>query len=271
MSDLPLSEQKAIPGRVHFSVDARGVAWLVLDNPRKHNALSLAMWHTVIDVLPALAEDQQVRCLVIRGAGHAAFCAGADLDEKKDADATRAVADSQVTLSGLRALREFAKPTVAMIAGYCLGGGLATALACDLRVTADNASFGIPAARLGIGYFYSELKRLTELVGPARAKQILYTADRYGASDAWRFGLVNEVVPLVELETFTAAFAGRIAANAPLTIAAAKHAIAVALGDPAERDIGGCDERTRACLASADFAEGRRAFAEKRPPVFVGR
>lgn len=187
MSNLSPFEQTVVPGSVPTTVDGQGIAWVLLDHPGRHNAVSLAMWHTILGTLPALAQDPRVRCPVLHGAGHAAFCAGADLGEKKDADATKAAADNQVTLSGLHALREFAKPTVAMISGYCLGGGLAIALACDLR------------------------------------------------------------------------------------IAAAKYPLASALSDPVGADIAGCDERARACLSRLDFAEGRRAFAEKRPPMFHGR
>jgi enoyl-CoA hydratase/carnithine racemase len=148
---------------------------------------------------------------------------------------------------------------------------MAIALACDLRVAAAGASFGIPAAKLGLAYYFVQVKRLTDVVGPTHAKQMLYTADRFAAERALQFGLVDELVAQDELLPFVSGMAARIAANAPLTIAAAKTAIAAACGDTPDAVAAACDAQVRACLASSDYAEGRRAFREKRPPVFQGR
>lgn len=258
------------PGRVACTA-AEGVGWIVLDNPRRHNAMSLDMWRSLADGLAAFEADPAVRCVVVRGAGDRAFCAGADIGEKQGADAGRAAQDLGVTLAGLRALAAFPKPVLAMISGYCLGAGVAIALACDVRLAAAGAQFGIPAAKLGLAYEYSEIKRLADLVGPARARQMIFTGDRFPAGRALQFGLVEEVVAAGELEAFAADMAARIAANAPLTIAAAKQAIATVVSDPPGRDIEACNARARACLASEDYAEGRRAFQEKRAPAFRGR
>jgi enoyl-CoA hydratase/carnithine racemase len=232
--------------------------------------MSVAMWRELLDVLDKFDSDPAVRCVVIRGEGGRSFCAGADIGEKQGITAEQAAADNKVTLASLRAIEDLGKPVVAMVSGYCIGAGMAIALACDLRVAAIGSSFGIPAAKLGLAYYYSEIKRLTDVVGPARAKQIIYTADRIPVERALEFGLVNEIVAADQLPLFVTAMAARIVANAPLTIAAAKHAVATALSDAQVRDIAGCDARARACLASEDYAEGRIAFREKRPPVFRG-
>jgi len=261
---------QSTPGRVRRSVEG-GVAWIVIDNPGKHNAMSLAMWGQLSDALSRSNVDPEVRCVVLRGQGDRAFCAGADIDEKQGVSPEQSKADRQLAVAGMEAVRNSAKPVIAMVSGYCIGGGLATALACDWRVASSNAKFGIPAARLGIAYNYESAKALTEVVGPAWARQILYTADRLDADQALRIGLVNEVADPGQLEDFVRGMAARIAANAPLSIAAAKHAVALAVSDPPGRSLQSCEAHEHACHASADFEEGRRAFQAKRPPVFHGR
>lgn len=270
MSTQKSTTESNRPGCLHLTVD-QGVAWIVLDNPRKYNAMSLAMWRTLLDTLETLGADPAVRCLVLRGEGERAFCAGTDLAEKQGVDGDEARAAIKVPLAALQALSAFGKPTVAMVSGYCLGAGMAIALECDLRIADDTATFGIPAARLGLPYPYGQIKRLTDVVGPASAKQIVFTGDRYSAQQAHQLGLVNEMIPTAELIIVVTATAARIAQNAPLTIAAAKYAIGTVLSDEAVRDIAGCDARAHACLTSEDYCEGRRAFAEKRAPVFRGR
>ncbi len=257
-------------GQVHASLDG-GVAWVILDNLPKRNAMSLAMWRELRAALLDLAQDPQVRCVVLRGAGDKAFCAGADVAEKQGLDAAQSEADTQIALEGLQAVREFPKPLIAMVSGYCIGAGVAIALGCDIRVAAEGASFGVPAARLGLAYYYIDLKRLSDAVGPARAKQMLFTADRIDAQRALQIGLVEEVTAPSELREAVAAMARRIAANAPLTIAAAKHAIVTAVSDPPGRDLARCEALASACLSSDDYEEGRRAFKEKREPRFQGR
>jgi enoyl-CoA hydratase len=171
----------------------------------------------------------------------------------------------------MKRLQEFPKPTIAMIRGFCLGGGLALALCCDMRFAETISRFSIPAARLGLSYNYAGLAKLVALVGPANAKRILFTADRFTADQAQRIGLIEEAVAPEELAEFVAGMAGRIAANAPLTVASAKYNINQSLLDAGARDLDGMLARELACLSSEDFAEGRRAFLEKRPPAFQGR
>jgi enoyl-CoA hydratase len=256
-------------GRIGASVTS-GVGWIALNNPKKHNAMSLDMWTVFQEVLSAFACDPTVRCIVVRGEGEQAFCAGGDLDEKQGVDGDEASRNAMLTLAGMRAIQAFPKPSIAMISGYCLGGGLALALGCDLRLAGTGATFGIPAAKLGLSYFFREIKVLTDLVGPSRAKALLFTADRVDADRALQMGLVDEVVPKSELAAYTDGFAKRIAANAPLSHAAAKRAITLATESPSDEQIAACDALAVACLASKDFVEGRLAFREKRPPLFNG-
>jgi enoyl-CoA hydratase/carnithine racemase len=257
--------------QVHVASEA-GVGWITLDNPGKYNAISLPMWRTMGQALTDFAADEALRCVVLRGQGELAFCSGADISQFESVrSAPEASAEyDRLTEEVMQQVRAFPKPTLALIRGFCLGGGVALAMCCDLRFAAAGARFGIPAARLGIGYRYSAVKALTDLVGPALAKQILFTGDRFPAEEAARIGLVNELLAPDQLEERVRAIAGTIARNAPLSIASAKYAVATAVGDPGH-DAGRCRELEKICVDSADHKEGRRAFMEKRTPVFHGR
>jgi enoyl-CoA hydratase/carnithine racemase len=257
-------------GRVLVSIDG-GVGRIELDNPARLNAISEAMWQALVDALAKFEGDADVGCVVICGAGERAFCSGADIAEK-DRVAQKAPGErNKAALGALSRIEAFPKPVIAKISGYCLGAGLALAAACDLRVAVLGSTFGIPAAKLGLGLAYPVVQRLTELVGPSTTKRIIFTADRIGAQDALRFGLVDELAPAIELEATVRSLAQRIAGNAPLTIAAAKFAVATAVRTASERDLAWCAALERACAESADYAEGRRAFREKRAPRFLGR
>jgi enoyl-CoA hydratase/carnithine racemase len=164
----------------------------------------------------------------------------------------------------------FPKPTVAMIKGYCIGGGLGLAVCCDLRICSDNSKFGIPAAKLGLGYSYPGVKRLSDLVGPSFAKEIFFTARQFDAEEACMMGLVNRIVPAAELETYVKNYADTIANNAPLTVKAAKFIANQTVRDESKRELARCQEMVDACFASSDYTEGRRAFMEKRKPQFTG-
>lgn len=250
----------------------RGVGHLIFNNPERHNALSLDMWEAAGVILEDFVSDDSVRVIVLSGAGGKAFVSGADIsrfdDERANVaaiDAYNAVVDRTTTT-----LSESPKPTIAQIEGFCLGGGVAIAICCDLRICSDNSRFAVPAAKLGLGYVYPGLKTLVDLIGPAFSKEIFFTARQFTAEEARIMGLVNRVVPASDLETFVSDYAGMIAANAPLTIRAAKFAIGQAIKDESERDLARCDELVRACFVSNDYVEGRRAFMEKRKPAFTG-
>ncbi|MDP6352878.1 MAG: enoyl-CoA hydratase [Alphaproteobacteria bacterium] len=249
------------------------IGWMVFNNPVRHNALSLDMWRAAATVIEAFQTDDQIRVAIMTGAGDKAFVSGADISEF---ETQRASAEAEkeygrVTARAMAALAAFDRPLIAMIRGYCMGGGLAMALNADIRIAAEGAKFAIPASRLGVGYGFSGLKILTDLVGPAMAKEILFSSRRLSDSEALRIGLVNRVVPPEVLEEEVRDLAETIAGNAPLTIQAAKAAVGEVLKDPDRRDLAKIEAMVRACFDSADYTEGRRAFMEKRKPVFQGR
>jgi enoyl-CoA hydratase len=249
-----------------------GVGIVTFNNPERHNAVSLDMWDATKRILDAFAVDDEVRVVVLTGAGGKAFVSGADISkfgsERATLEATRAY-DAR-TAAAFNSVYEFPKPTIAMIRGYCLGGGVGVASCCDLRICSDNSRFAVPAAKLGLGYGYAGLKRLVDIVGPSFAKEIFYTARQFDAQEAYAMGLVNRVVMVGELESYVKSITDMICANAPLTIKAVKAAIGEALKDEDKRDVARVNEMVEACFASRDYTEGRTAFMEKRKPVFTG-
>ncbi|MGH7045075.1 MAG: enoyl-CoA hydratase [Stellaceae bacterium] len=249
------------------------VGHLIFNNPARHNAVSLEMWQGVGQIIDDFEADDAIRVIVVSGAGGRAFVSGADISEFKERRASEEAAAAYARISeGARLrLQETLKPTIAMIRGYCIGGGVGTALACDLRIAAEGSKFGIPAAKLGLGYAYDGIKKLVDLVGPAHAREIFYTARQFTAEEALGMGLVNRVVPADTLETYVADYCATIAANAPLTVRAAKVAVREALKDENARDLALCRRLVDDCFASADYTEGRTAFMEKRKPAFTGR
>jgi enoyl-CoA hydratase/carnithine racemase len=249
------------------------VGYVIFNNPARHNAVSLDMWEATGRILDDYAKDDQVRVVVLTGAGTKAFISGADISRFEDERASEAaVAKYNDTVARtFAAIDNFAKPTIAMIRGYCVGGGLGFAVACDLRIASETARFALPAAKLGLGYEYAGLKRFVDLVGPASAKEIFFTARQFDAAEALAMGLVNRVVKDGELEAFVKDYADVIAGNAPLTVHAAKFIINEIRKDPAERDLAKCDRLVAECFASKDYIEGRTAFMEKRKPRFTGR
>jgi enoyl-CoA hydratase/carnithine racemase len=250
-----------------------GIGWMTFNQPEKRNAVSYDMWVAIPEIVAAFASDGEVRVVVMRGAGDKAFVSGADISEfeEKRGSADAIEVYERATAAAHAALKGLEKPLIAMIRGYCVGGGLAVALAADIRVAADDGQFAVPAARLGLGYGYRGIRDLVQLVGPSFAKEIFFTARRFNAQEAKDMGLVNRVVPAAELEAATRALAETIAGNAPLTVKAAKAAVAEHAKDPGERDLKRIEALVAECFASEDYVEGRRAFMEKRRPQFKGR
>jgi enoyl-CoA hydratase/carnithine racemase len=250
-----------------------GVAWLVLRNPGRLNAVRLEMWEAIPGAIAALGADPAVRVVVLRGHGDEAFASGADISEfaTHRKDAPSAAAYEAVTARAFAALLECPKPVVAMLQGVCIGGGVAIAVSADLRIAADDTKLALPPARLGIGYHLAGVERVVRLVGPSAAAEMFFTARQYGAEEALRIGLVNRVVPKAALVADTDAYVGDIAANAPLTLRAAKRAISEAQRERGVRDVAAVERLIAACFESADYAEGVRAFLEKRRPRFEGR
>jgi enoyl-CoA hydratase/carnithine racemase len=250
------------------------IGWIVFNQPEKRNAVSQEMWQLMPDYVRDLAADDVIRVVVLRGAGDRAFVAGADISQFKDRRRNMADEAEYRRISGLGgdALATLSKPLLAMIHGSCVGGGVGIAIGCDLRIAADDARFGIPAARLGLGYHYGGMEKLLKLIGPAYTKEIFFTARTdFSAQDALRMGLVNQVVPKAELEAFTRDYALTIARNAPLTLRSAKATVGELVRPPAERDLAMLDKLLADCFNSQDYQEGVRAFSEKRRPQFHGR
>jgi len=249
------------------------IGWVIFNNPERHNATSFEMWQSLPLVLDAYVRDPEVRVIIFRGAGEKAFSAGADISQFKEkrssAEAVKEYNAAADAASG--ALRQCAKPTIAMIRGYCMGGGTAVAVGCDIRIAADDARFGVPAAKLGLGYRFDGIKRLASIVGPSFTAEIFFTGRQFAAQEALQMGLVNRMLPAAEVERYTLDYANTMAGNAPLTIAAVKRSLIEMQKDPAERDLELCQRMVDACFQSEDYKEGQTAFMEKRKPLFKGR
>ena len=248
------------------------VGYLIFNNPERHNAVSMEMWDATRRILEQFAGDNDVRVVVLTGAGKKAFVSGADISKFGDERATLdAVAKyNELTEIAYARIHDFPKPTIAMIRGYCIGGGLGLAVSCDMRICADNARFAVPAAKLGLGYDYPGLKRLIDVVGASFAKEIFFTARQFDAEEARVMGLANRVVSEAELDTYVKNYAEMIGDNAPLTVGSVKFIAGEALKDEGKRDIARMAELVERCFASNDYVEGRTAFMEKRKPVFRG-
>jgi enoyl-CoA hydratase/carnithine racemase len=248
------------------------VGWIVFDQPEKRNAINGAMWRGIPEAMARFDADPEVRCVAFRGAGTEAFAAGADISEFEKVRAGRgAVSEYDGLLDRvLHSIQGSRKPSVAMIHGFCMGGGLEVALACDLRYCGTSAQFAIPAAKLGIAYNVEGHKRLLETVGHARAREIMFLGRRYGAAEALAMGLVHRVLPDAELGAFVDGVIATLLENAPLSIANSKTILeeyAKASGTADHERMAAAIER---CAKSEDYQEGRRAFMEKRKPRFRG-
>lgn len=249
-----------------------GIGWITFNNPARRNAISLEMWEALGAILEAYQQDGEVRVVVMKGAGGKAFVSGADISEfdNKRSNAEQKNEYGRVAANANRWLGKLDKPLIAMIQGYCIGGGLATALNADVRIATPESQFGIPAAKLGLGYEYGGLKTLCNLVGPSRAKDIMFSARFLDAREALSIGLINFIADESELEDKVKDYAQTIGSNAPLTVKAAKAAINEAMKDADKRDLAQISQMIDQCFNSEDYKEGRNAFSEKRKPKFLG-
>jgi enoyl-CoA hydratase len=249
------------------------IGWLMLNRPDKRNALNAAMWGAIPHVMQSLDAAHNVRVIVIRGAGLDAFAAGADIFEfAENRNSAEAARDYDALNGGaFAAIRQAAKPVIAMISGFCVGGGLAVALACDIRFAADNAIFALPPARLGLAYPLDGLKDLLAAVPLSVAKELIFTARRLEAKEAKSIGLVDHVVSSAEIEPKVTRLCSDITEGAPLTIQASKRALDHLAGRPGTVPADEIAELAAQCFDSEDYAEGRAAFLEKRKPLFKGR
>jgi enoyl-CoA hydratase len=258
----------------HILVEHDGaVATVVFNRPRIRNAISLAMWSEIATVTESLSKDDSVRAIVYRGAGREAFASGADISEFQEhrKDTQTALAYGKQTDAAYTAIRVCPKPTVAMIFGFCMGGAMAIAMGCDLRFAAGGSKFGIPAARLSIIYGLDAVHQLVDLVGPAYAKDILYSARAVDAEEAIRIGLIQRLLPASELETYTYEYLRTVAANAPLSVRGTKAQVRAIFEGITEAHREKLQALSLETFDSEDYREGTRAFLEKRRPRFQGR
>jgi enoyl-CoA hydratase/carnithine racemase len=251
----------------------RGIGFITINNPERRNAISLEMWRALGDAMAAFEADDEVRVAVLSGAGGRAFASGADISEfeQQRANSDQRKSYGEVSQRGYGALATFSKPSIAMISGYCLGGGLLLALAADLRFATEGSKFGVPAAKLGLGYDYPGVAALARVVGPARSADILFSARQLDANEAREIGLINFVVPETELATRVEEYARQVSENAPLTVRAIKASLRVYARQTQLADASSVEPLVSRCFNSEDYREGRRAFMEKRKPRFQGR
>jgi enoyl-CoA hydratase/carnithine racemase len=271
---------RAMADTAYQSSSERVATWLDgttlhirFDNPKRHNALSVDMWRAVPPLLRHARDDARVRLVVFSGAGEKAFVSGADISQFEDMRAAREAVSVYEAMAeeALGGIHDFPKPTLACIRGWCIGGGVNVAIACDIRIASTDSIFSIPAARLGLGYRYSAMKNLVDLVGPGTAKDLFFTARRIDAAEAKAIGLVSRICAPAELDALLAEYTTALAENAPLTVAAGKAITREILKASPDQDLALCASLIRGCFESADYAEGRAAFMQKRKPVFTGR
>ena len=249
------------------------VGRMIFNNPDRHNAVKLEMWEAIPLILDLFEADDEIKVIVLEGAGESAFVSGADISEFETVRATpegykhyENVADDATDR-----LAHSSKPTIAMIHGYCMGGGAGIAVACDLRFASVDSRFGVPAAKLGVGYRAGGIAKVLDLVGPSFTKEIFFTARQFSAEEALHMGLINRMVDEGLLRAAVAEYCETIAANAPLSIKAVKQILAELTRKDKGPDWDLCEELVEECFASDDYIEGRRAFMEKRKAVFKGK
>ena len=249
------------------------IGWITFNNPARRNAVSMVMWEALRDIVRHFEEDDAILVIVLKGAGDKAFVSGADISEfgeKRSSPETIRIY-RQASEKATEALKHAGKPTIAMVRGFCIGGGVSVAMSCDMRIAAEGSKFGVPAAKLGLGYEFKGVRELVDVVGPAFAKEIFFTARQFTAEEALTMGLINRMVPEGRLEAYVREYAETIAANAPLTVSSIKTIVDEVMKDESERDMALCQQVVDRCFNSKDYVEGRTAFMAKRQPNFQGR
>ncbi|MBS40239.1 MAG: enoyl-CoA hydratase [Rhodospirillales bacterium] len=267
-----MTELKLATEKMH-ALKKNGIGWMTFNNPARRNAIGFAMREAILEIIEDFETDPTVRVIVMQGAGDRSFVSGSDISEFAERRSTPEQREIYDALSAKvnDAYANIKKPLIAMIRGFCIGAGIGTAIHADIRIAAEGSQFGVPAARLGLGYAFRNMKKIIDIVGPAKTKEILFTGRRYSGDEALSMGLINQLVPADKLEEVVDDLASTIASNAPLTIHATKVIVAEAAKDPDKRDIALCDKLVENCMRSEDYKEGRTAFMEKRMPKFRGR
>jgi enoyl-CoA hydratase len=273
MNDVtPIAEADGYTPQVIARVE-NGIGWMIFSNPRRRNAVTFNMWQQIPGIINQFERDDSVRVVALRGEGTSSFISGADISEfadKRNTPEQVKTYDAAGKAAG-EAIAGLLKPTVAVIRTWCVGGGLGTALGCDLRIAASDTRFAVPAAKLGLGYRYAGIKTLVDTVGPANAAEIFYSARQYDADEALRMGLINRILPIERFDDAADAYLRTIVQNAPLTMKAGKMAIQGVREQSDPSTLHSIDKAVAACFQSEDYAEGRAAFSEKRKPEFKGR
>ena len=249
-----------------------GVGYITFNNPDKHNAVSIEMWDALEKILDNFRNSNKIRVIVLNGAGGKSFVSGADISkfDKERSSKEAVLSYNKRTQKVYELLESFPKPTIAMIDGYCIGGGLNLAVCCDIRICSEKSKFAMPAAKLSLGYPFSSIKRLFDVMGPGMAKHFMFTAEKISATEALACGLVQKLISEDSIDSYVKDYALTIANNAPLTIKAMKQIGIEILKNPNERDLLLCEKLASACFDSEDYKEGRKAFMEKRKPNFKG-
>ena len=249
-----------------------GVGYITFNNPDKHNAVSIEMWDALEKILDDFRNSNKIRVIVLNGAGGKSFVSGADISkfDKERSSKEAVLSYNKRTQKVYELLESFPKPTIAMIDGYCIGGGLNLAVCCDIRICSEKSKFAMPAAKLSLGYPFSSIKRLFDVMGPGMAKHFMFTAEKISATEALACGLVQKLISEDSIDSYVKDYALTIANNAPLTIKAMKQIGIEILKNPDERDLLLCEKLASACFDSEDYKEGRKAFMEKRKPNFKG-
>ena len=249
-----------------------GIGYITFNNPEKHNAVSIEMWDALENILDDFRENQNIRVIVLNGAGGKSFVSGADISkfDKERSSKDAVLSYNKRTQKVYENLETFSKPTIAMINGYCIGGGLNVAVCCDIRICSEKSKFAMPAAKLSLGYPFSSIKRLFDVMGPGMAKHFMFTAEKISADEALSCGLVQKLVKEDDLELFVNNYASTISKNAPLTIKAMKQIGIEISKNSDDRDLLLCEQLASACFDSEDYKEGRKAFMEKRSANFKG-
>ena len=249
-----------------------GIGYITFNNPEKHNAVSIEMWDALENILDDFRGNQNIRVIVLNGAGGKSFVSGADISkfDKERSSKDAVLSYNKRTQKVYESLEMFPKPTIAMINGYCIGGGLNVAVCCDIRICSEKSKFAMPAAKLSLGSPFSSIKRLFDVMGPGMAKHFMFTAEKISADEALSCGLVQKLVKEEDLELFVNNYASTISKNAPLTIKAMKQIGIEISKNSDDRDLLLCEQLASACFDSEDYKEGRKAFMEKRSANFKG-
>lgn len=267
-----MSSQEKLSGYIDTTIKD-GVLRITICNEERYNAMSLEMWKCMAKAVVDAQTNNEVRIIVLQGSGKKAFISGADISEFKEKRSDKAQAQhyADSVNATQSALRSSCKPTIAVIKGICMGGGMGISLSCDLRYSTETAKFCMPAGKLGVGYAYEGIKRFVDVVGASRTAELFLTARAFSGIEAGRIGLVNEVFPEEHFDKIVDERISIMSGYAPLTMQAVKAGIRCVLQEDDAPSVKEVSRMVVACFESEDYREGQAAFKEKRKPRFKGK